>query len=160
MIFLKIYNSELPAILDDNVPEEILNVRWRISKKGYVMSTKYLGKINGKYKNTAIYLHRLIVKPSSKMQVDHINGDKLDNRRQNLRICTNQQNNRNVNSHKDSTSKFKGVSWDNTNKKWLVQIADHTGKNRHIGRFIDEKEAAQAYNKAAKLYHKEFAKLN
>lgn len=160
MITLKIHNCEEFVLLDDDTPNEILSMNWRISKKGYVTTTQYLGKIDGKYKTTGIYLHRLIAIPPFKMQVDHINGNKLDNRKQNLRICTNQQNNRNINAHKDSTSKYKGVSWDKTNKKWLVQITDQYGKNRHIGRFVDEIEAANAYNEYAKIYHKEFAKLN
>ena len=94
------------------------------------------------------------------LQVDHINGDKLFNLRSNLRICTNQQNNRNTKSRKGSSSKYKGVSWDARNKKWISQICIGNGTHKKIGRFVCEIEAAKAYDELAKKYHGEFAYLN
>lgn len=90
---------------------------------------------------------------------DHINHNTLDNRRANLRICTNQQNSMNQKSTQNTTSRFKGVSWYKARKKWMTQIYVN-GKTKHLGYFIVEEKAAQAYNIAAKKYHKNFAFLN
>lgn len=96
---------------------------------------------------------------SKDMVVDHINGNSLDNRKQNLRLCSRQENNRNSAPRKNSTSKYKGVSWSTCKSKWTVKIRVN-GKSKHIGYFSDEKLAAEAYNKAAKQYYGDFAWIN
>jgi len=92
--------------------------------------------------------------------VDHINGDPLDNRRSNLRICTMSENTRN---QKKSTTKFssrfKGVSWSKERKLWKACIWLGTN-NFHIGAYVIEEQAARAYNEAAKKHYGEFARLN
>lgn len=93
------------------------------------------------------------------LSVDHINGNRSDNRCSNLRICTHAENMANMRGHKNSTSKFKGVSWSNTFKKWEVKIC-HKYKKMHLGLFNDEKEAAKAYNKKAIELRGNFAFLN
>lgn len=87
---------------------------------------------------------------------DHINGNKLDNRRCNLRICTPHQNNLN---RPNVTGKYKGVYWCKRLKKWMAQIMIGE-RNKYVGSFPNEEEAAFAYNEAAKKYHGEFARLN
>jgi len=87
----------------------------------------------------------------------HINRDKLDNRRCNLRPITDSQNSCNQGKQKNNTSGYKGVCWNRG--KWLAQIGTN-GKTIYLGRYDDPKEAAQAYNKAALKYHGEFAVLN
>ena len=98
--------------------------------------------------------------------VDHINGDKLDNRRENLRLATrgeNEVNKRKRRTHKGRkpTSKYKGVTKikDRRKKRWRAII---TFQKRiiHLGNFYTEKEAAEAYNEAAKKYYGDFAYLN
>lgn len=91
--------------------------------------------------------------------VDHINGDRLDNRKENLRRCTNQQNQWNTKNHKRNTSGFKGVSWNRVDKKWQVYL--RTKEKVHFcGQFTDKIEAAKAYDKKAKEIHGEFARVN
>lgn len=90
-------------------------------------------------------------------QSDHINQDKLDNRRYNLRPATFSQNGCNQGVQKNNTSGYKGVFWNQG--KWMTQIKVD-GKVIYLGYYDDPKEAARAYNKAALKYHGEFAVLN
>lgn len=106
-----------------------------------------------------IKLHRIIANAPQNMTVDHINGNKADNRRSNLRICAQAENSRNVRTSKSNTSGYKGVWWHCQNKKWRASITLN-GKPIHLGLYDDKIEAAKAYNKAAIRYHGEFAKLN
>lgn len=105
-----------------------------------------------------LYLHRLIMNPPDGYQVDHINGNGLDNRRENLRLCTQSQNNFNCDSARGK-SKFKGVSWEPKTKKWSAYIQVNK-KKRRLGMYASEEEAALAYNRAALEIAGEFAKLN
>ena len=91
--------------------------------------------------------------------IDHKNGIRDDDKIKNLRECNHQQNSRNMKSHKDSSSEFKGVSWEKLNQKWAAGIYIN-GKHKNLGRFENEADAAQAYNEAAKELHGDFAKLN
>lgn len=105
-------------------------------------------------------MHRFILGiVNPKIYVDHINGDVLDNRKSNLRIATNQENCFNTKSHKDSFSKYKGVTWFKRDSKWRTSICKD-GKTRHIGYFQNEVDAAKAYDKKAKELFGEFAYLN
>jgi hypothetical protein len=87
------------------------------------------------------------------LEIDHINGNKLDNRIENLRLCTSRQNN--FNRRKMETSNYKGVSWHRGNKRWRATIQEH-----HVGYFHTEIEAARAYDAKAKERFGEFAWLN
>ena len=93
------------------------------------------------------------------MVVDHIDHDGLNNCKSNLRIATLSENRRNSRKAKDTSSKYKGVSWHKNNKKWEVKIGFNY-KKIHIGYFNNIKEAAEAYNKKAKELFGEFAYLN
>ena len=109
-------------------------------------------------KDGVIYMHRLLLSAKKGSYIDHINGNKLDNRRSNLRICTQQQNVHNSIGRK-GTSKYKGVSWDKRRNKWKA-IIGHNYKRIELGRFNTEEQAAKAYNKKAKELHREYAFLN
>ena len=94
--------------------------------------------------------------------VDHINRDKLDNRRENLRLCNMTESNRNRGpihfKHSSSiTSKYKGVHW--SKNKWRATI-EVNGKKIYLGFFDNEQDAAIAYNEAAKKYFGDYAYLN
>jgi len=93
--------------------------------------------------------------------VDHINGDNLDNRKKNLRLCTYAENNRNRKPLENKTSKYKGVGLNKNYKikTWQARIVKNS-KRYSLGYFKNEKEAALAYNQAAKKYFGEFAYLN
>lgn len=108
-----------------------------------------------------VYMHRIIMGAVAGQKVDHRNGDGLDNRRENLRFCSNSQNFQNARKRKNSTSIYKGVFWSKDTKKWRAQISiPLSGKSTHIGCFVDEIEAARAYDTMAKLLYGEFARLN
>lgn len=104
-------------------------------------------------------LHRVIANAKPHELVDHINMDTLDNRRENLRICTKAENMRNRNAQANNTSGMEGVTWDKYGKKWMAQLSLNK-KHIHLGRYDDILDAAKAYNAAAIIHHGEFARLN
>ena len=108
-----------------------------------------------------VYLHRFLLNPPAGMCVDHINGDTLDNRRENLRICTYSQNSQNVKVQErpNKSSSFKGIYFDKARQKYVVRVSV-AGKTHMIGAFKYEQNAAKAYNRAAKELHGEFHKPN
>ena len=109
-------------------------------------------------------MHNMIMQPPKDLRVDHINHNKLDNRRSNLRLCTKQQNQWNRRKVvKNTTSKYKGVCWAKKNNKWQASLEFQKDKKRqsiYLGQFISEVEAAKAYNEAAIKHFGEFAKIN
>ena len=105
-------------------------------------------------------MHRLIMDAPDGLQVDHINHNGLDNRRANLRCCTQSQNQWNRSKSKgDFTSKFKCVRRHKRDKKWYVEPTIN-GKKVWVGSFDSEQEAARAYNQWAIAHCGEFAQLN
>lgn len=139
--------SGLHTIIDaDDYIKLPLDSSWCTFTGGYVRSNVYG------------ILHRIIIEVPCGLQVDHINGNKLDNRKSNLRIVNSKQNIRNRPASY-GTSPYKGVSYFPTVKKWRAQIrAD--GARKHIGLFATQEEAASAYNKFASELHGEYAHLN
>ena len=105
-----------------------------------------------------VLLHVLIMGELEGRTVDHINGNGLDNRRCNLRWATKSQQCQN-NHVGRGRSIFKGVSWAKRQRKWMATISIN-GKNKHIGYFDNESDAARAYNKEAANNFGEFAWLN
>lgn len=103
-----------------------------------------------------LYLHQLIM--GSREGTDHRDRDGLNNRRANLRPCSQQENSRNRSFRKHS-SRYKGVSWNARRNKWEAHIG-HRGKVLWIGNYDVEEDAAVFYNVAAQLFHGEFASLN
>ncbi len=105
-------------------------------------------------------LHRFLLEVKEEsMVIDHINHNGLDNRRCNLRVVTNSQNAKNKSSQLGSSSKYLGVSFRKETNKWRSRIR-HDGKTLSFGDFLNEIDAAIAYNEGAKLYYGEFANLN
>jgi hypothetical protein len=121
--------------------------------KGYLVSD------TGKGETRKVWsLHRDIMGNPEGFVVDHVNGNKLDNRKYNLRVCTVAENVRNSVSTTGS-SKYKGVSWDSSRNKWVAQIKFER-EQYFLGRFDSEESAAKAYDDAAKDRFGEFARLN
>lgn len=140
-------------LIDENDREAVLSGRWNIGKFG---QKKYAYKAKGKL------LHRSLVNAPKGMCVDHINGDTLDNRRENLRVCTWAQNSLNRAKHKHAIhSIYKGVGFENGSspRKWSARV-HFNGVRKRVGRYATEIEAAKAYDKFALIAYGEFAKLN
>jgi hypothetical protein len=112
----------------------------------------------GTRKTISFKMHREILNVPKGMQTDHINGQGLDNRRSNLRICTQAQNVHNRGKLRNNVSGFKGVCW-HTGGFWTAQIYLNN-RRHHLGSFDDPIDAAKAYNEAALRLHGEFAKPN
>ncbi len=145
------------ALVDDEDYEWLSQWKWHADKKGNNYYAKRNFMVEGVRKNT--YIHRDIMNPPKYMEIDHKNGDGLDNRRKNLRVCTKSQNAMNRKSQKYSTSIYLGVSWDKEKKRWRA-IIKANGKTKKLGRFKTELEAAIIYNIAARKYFGEFARPN
>ena len=142
------------ALVDDEDYEELMKYRWNVSSKGYATR----GKVeDGVYK--MIRMHRVIMKAGTVLFVDHINHNRLDNQKNNLRFCTHQENSMNQKKRKNATSKYKGVHWRKDIKKWRSRITINM-KRICLGTFDSEIKAAKAYNAKAKELFGEFAHLN
>ncbi len=140
------------AIVDAADYERVSKYKWCASGSGdraYACRSD-----NGRY----VSLHRFLMNPPKGMVVDHIDGNRLNNRRSNLRICTVRQNTWNSRP-KGRSSRYKGVCRDRDKKKWVVYVR-HEGHNWYMGRFDIEIEAARAYDRKAFELFREYAWLN
>lgn len=115
----------------------------------------------GRYGGRVASMHRVLLglNVGDGKHVDHINGDGLDNRRCNLRVCTNRENQHNRQHHR-GTSRYKGVSWHKSGRKWIAAIMPRDGNRKYLGLFQSEESAARAYDAAARELFGEFARCN
>lgn len=146
------------ALIDSKSFELIKNFNWfeiRIEKLSYVATNVKLP--NGK--STMVLMHRIILGNPIGGIVDHKNGNGLDNRIKNLRLCTHAQNMANRRMHKNNTSGYRGVSWDKKRKKWKACI-NKNGKTVHLGFSVSKELAAKIYDRAAIINFGEFSRLN
>jgi len=140
------------AIIDSEDYCKVKDIKWSIGGRGYVSC----GRRNG----VNFKLHRVVLGLSPNDEnPDHIDGNPLDNRKLNLRQCTQQQNTYNSKLSKNNTSGCKGVSWDKSKSKWSAKIK-HNYKSIHLGRFKDKEKAVRAYDIAAIKVFGEFANIN
>lgn len=146
----------------DKADIDLSLVKWSFSPIGYVCRNIGSSRKGSKI----IYLHRVVLERilgrplENDEQVDHANGDRLDNRRSNLRLATAAQNIQNRHYKQPNTSSiYKGVRFHKQAGKWVARITSN-GTEYHLGCFAEEIEAAKSYDKAAIEHHKEFASLN
>ncbi len=141
------------ALIDDRLSGSVGCWLWTASVNKY--GTYAIRVERGK----VVYLHRWIVGAGPGDIVDHMNGDRLDCRVANLRLCTNSQNqqNRRKRGTPRSTSRFKGVYWDGA--RWVARV-HLNGQSIHVGRFTSEEAAARAYDSKAAAVFGEFAHIN
>lgn len=150
------------AIIDAEDVEWVQRDNWRASierRADCSLRTVYAlrtDRSNGIKRTLA--LHREILKPPPGLQVDHINGNGLDNRRANLRIATPAQNARNARMRRNNTSGFKGVRLHKPSGKWVAEIkVNNTTKS--LGAYEAAAEAHAAYARASAELHQEFGRL-
>lgn len=141
------------AKVDAEDYERLIAWKWTYSE-GYAYRLKTINK-----KSKKIWLHRFINETPDGKYTDHINGDRLDCRKINLRTCSYAENNRNARTRKDNKSGYRGVYWEKSCKKWRTVIS-FDGKKNCLGFFNNVLDAAIAYNKKAKELHGDFARLN
>lgn len=134
--------------------EKVKDYTWRETRNGYAITS-----IGGRLNKREILMHRLITGAVKGEWVDHKNHNKLDNRRDNLRLCTASQNIGNSNLRADNTSGYKGVTLHTINGNWISRIMVE-GKTIHLGVFDNPHDAARMYNFWALDIFGEFAKLN
>src|SRR5258708_5074163 len=149
------------TIVDDENFDFLSQWKWfcHTDKHGnlYAQRTQWIKGSKGK--SNKIYMHRLIMEAPKNKEVDHIDGNGLNNVLSNLRLYYKKQNLFNSKPHKNSLSKFKGVTKFPNNKKWIAQICINH-KTRNLGSYDNENQAALAYNQAAKQFFGQFAYLN
>lgn len=102
--------------------------------------------------STVVLMHREIMDASNELEVDHINGDGLDNRRSNLRLVTRTENLRHRSTFRNSKSGFKGVQYNSANGKWRATL--------NLGTFDTAEEAARAYDRVIRRLFGSLAKTN
>jgi hypothetical protein len=129
--------------------------KWHVDTHSYVAANSY-SQDKGRH---TVLLHRLIACPPDGFEVDHADGDKLNNTRANLRVCTRSQNHANRRKFKNCSSQYKGVSLNKAFGNWRASIKEN-GKLRYLGTFALEVDAARAYDREAVRIHGEFARLN
>lgn len=146
------------ALVDDEDFEHLNKWNWFFNN-GYAKRVKCREKIDEKYKQVQVLMHRVINQTPDGFETDHIDGDKLNNQKYNLRTATRSQNSMNSIGKKrySSSSKYKGVDFHQG--KWRAVIRGFK-KQIYIGHFSEEIEAAKAYNKKAIDLFGKFAKLN
>lgn len=132
-VCVPVANSAKSALVDDEDAEPVRALTWWLHESCYARGAG------------GVYMHRLIMglKRGDGLQVDHINGDGLDNRRVNLRVVTHAQNQQNQTPQVGCSSRYRGVVWHKARGKWWARCK-HQGRQYSAGYFADEDEAGQA----------------
>lgn len=138
-------------LFDKDDYEAVKRFRWWVNNHGYVCADDA--------NRHRIWLHRLVMQNPDGKLIDHINGDRTDCRKSNLRVATAKQNSRNSTCERKHNAGYKGVYFDSARGKYEAHIRPN-GRKIHLGRFATAREAALAYNRAAVVYFGEFANIN
>lgn len=141
------------SIVDDEDYEELSKYKWRVMQKGNTSYAKRKGA-----KGATFMMHREIINAPANMEVDHIDGNGLNNTKLNLRLCSHSENMRNQRIPKNNKTGFKGVT-SYLKNKYRAMIS-HENKSFHIGVYETAEEAAKAYDDKAIELFGEYARTN
>ena len=142
------------AIVDAENEELVSAHRWH-ANKGYAITS--VPNLGGRSRHRPLPMHRLLMQAVVGMQVDHINGDRLDNRMSNLRFVTPAQNAQNASMPSNNTSGFKGVRFHKDSGKWQTSIQCN-GVTHYLGIYCTPQEASVVYQAASLIHHGEYAR--
>jgi hypothetical protein len=154
-MIIALANTGKVAVVDDEDYPLLSRYAWSLDHKGYVKTSAF---------GTTVKLHRMVLNAPKDAQVDHKDRDKLNNRKNNLRLCDNAYNQANTEKRKfvngkQTSSKYKGVKKSSNKKKWVAAL-NSKGERFYLGSFDSEEEAALAYNQKAFEVWGEYAFLN
>ena len=149
MVTNVLLTNGMSAMVDDWNVDRLSGYTWSYSN-GYAVSGT---------RGNLVYMHQLIIDAADGMIVDHVNGNRLDNRESNLRAASYSQNQANRERSYKNQSGYKGVWLNKRAKRWQAEICVQ-GKRIHLGYFDCAEDAARAYNTAAIQHFGEFALLN
>lgn len=147
------------AVVSDEDYARVSAHKWSLDKNGYAVRKVVVVAADKERRQRKILLHRFILAAPKGLDVDHVNGDPLDNRRDNIRLATRSQNMANSGPRANGRSPYKGVSWHKRDRRWCASIMV-VGHKRHLGNFDSERAAALAYDRAAFAAWGEFSRLN
>ncbi len=146
------------ALVDDSDFGWLSRWNWHAHVVGKTAYARRTQKVDGVVYR--VFMHRAIMGLTNREEFcDHINGAGFDNRRENLRVCTHSENQRNRSKNKNGSSCYKGVCWSKKRQKWMSQI-DVNGITVRIGEHNTEIEAAISYNTKAKELYGDFCRIN
>ena len=140
------------TIVDDKDFYIVKKYKWHA--ENHLESIRVYGWVDGK----SVTLSNLLLNPQKGMEVDHINGNPLDNRRENLRVCTHAENMFNKKIYKNNSSGIKGIYFDNRKNRWCAQLIKN---NKKVFRktYKSKTEASEGYKNAAHLYFGKYERL-
>lgn len=134
--------------------DAVKDLRWYASR----VRTLFYPQAHVSGRKSPVRMHQFIFPATHPLMIDHVNGDGTDNRRRNLRVVTHTQNQQNMRPQR-GTSSYKGVCWNSYSGKWQAYI-NASKRTQYLGRFTDEREAARAYDRAARALFGDHARLN
>lgn len=138
------------TLVDDVDYEKVAQFKWCYMTAGYAARSVARGE-----KRWLVYLHRFILDAPEGVYVDHIDGDKLNNRRSNIRLCTQSENKMNSGKYANNTSGHAGVAFDKSTGSWKAYI-NVDKKLKHLGRFPTKEEAVKCRKAAEEKFFGDF----
>lgn len=150
------------AVVDDEDYAGLARHRWYVAKTGYVVRSEHISGSKRNRISRKHLMHRVVLNALPNEMVDHVDGDRLNNSRENLRLCSGRQNNANrLKLPNAKLSRFKGVTVSGKKRHpWKAQVKLPNGQNKNLGHFDTEERAAIAYDEASRRLFGDFARYN